>query len=108
MKRLKFAPDLVPLILDGSKTSTWRMFDDKNLSVGDELEFVNAETGDVFAKAKISYVKTTCIANLSEDDRAGHEPFESDKKMLAWFQNAYDKGVTTATPLKIVRFRLTR
>ena len=30
MKILKFAPKLVPLVLSGEKTSTWRMFDEKD------------------------------------------------------------------------------
>jgi hypothetical protein len=32
MKTLKFYDNLIPLILSGEKTSTWRIFDDKNLS----------------------------------------------------------------------------
>jgi len=34
MKTLKFAPDLCAQILAGTKTSTWRLFDDKNLMGG--------------------------------------------------------------------------
>ena len=38
MKVLKFREYLVPLVLSGEKDSTWRLFDDKDLSVGDEIE----------------------------------------------------------------------
>ena len=44
MKTLKFTPELCGQILTGTKTSTWRLFDDKNLTVGDELTFVNKQT----------------------------------------------------------------
>ena len=53
MKSLKFSPSLIPIILSGEKTSTWRLFDDKNLSTGDTLEFTNKETGAPFAHAII-------------------------------------------------------
>jgi hypothetical protein len=54
MKTLKFAANLVPLILSGEKTSTWRLFDDKDLQVGDELEFINKNTNTTFASANSS------------------------------------------------------
>ena len=53
MKIIKFAAALVPLVLSGEKNVTWRLFDDKNLSVGDDLEFINRDTGKVFGYAKI-------------------------------------------------------
>ncbi len=34
MKTLKFKPHLVAQILAGTKTSTWRLFDDKNITGG--------------------------------------------------------------------------
>lgn len=53
MKSLKFKPHLVPLVLSGEKDSTWRLFDDKDLKEGDELQFMNSETDDVFSAAVI-------------------------------------------------------
>jgi len=35
MKTVKFRPDLAQLIMDGKKTTTWRLFDDKDLQAGD-------------------------------------------------------------------------
>lgn len=45
-------PHLVPLVLSGEKTSTWRLFDDKDLQKDDDLLLINKATGDEFAKAK--------------------------------------------------------
>lgn len=66
MKTLKFAPDLVSLVLSGDKTSTWRVFDDKNLEVGDELLFLNKETGEEFAKALITAVRVKCLGDITK------------------------------------------
>jgi len=44
MKTLKFANNLVSLILSGEKTATWRLFDDKDLTKGDKVLFLDQET----------------------------------------------------------------
>ena len=48
MKTLKFTPELCQQIMAGNKTSTWRLFDDKDLTVGDKLQFLSKETGICF------------------------------------------------------------
>ncbi|MEK7521822.1 MAG: ASCH domain-containing protein [Patescibacteria group bacterium] len=106
MKTLKFAPDLVPLILNGSKTSTWRLFDDKDLTEGNELSLINKETGEEFAKAKITSIKQTTLGNLTDEDKEGHESFESDEQMYETYKKYYGVEVGPATPLKIIRFAL--
>ena len=53
MKTLKFRHHLVKEILVGRKTTTWRLFDDKDLSVGDPLELLDWESGKKFAEAEI-------------------------------------------------------
>ena len=57
IKTLKFKGYLVPKILDGSKIITWRLFDDKDLQVGDMLLFTNSASGKEFAKAEIVGVR---------------------------------------------------
>ena len=47
MKMLGFYPYLIPIILNGSKTTQCQLFDDKNLTVSDKLELVHAPNGDV-------------------------------------------------------------
>lgn len=60
-------PNLVEKILLGKKTSTWRLFDDKNLQIGDELVFLNKETGKEFGKAKITSMKVKTFGTLTQD-----------------------------------------
>ena len=106
MKTLKFADHLIPLILNGSKTATWRLFDDKNLSVGDELELVHAATREIFARAVITSVKELALRDITEADRLGHEPLGNIDEICAIYENLYQQPVTPATMMKIIRFEL--
>lgn len=44
MKTIKFRDYLVPLVLSGEKNSTWRLFDDKDIQVGDTVQLINWNT----------------------------------------------------------------
>lgn len=57
MKTIKFRDFLVKLVLNGEKTSTWRLFVDKNLPVGNEVELINWNTKELFAKAILTHVR---------------------------------------------------
>lgn len=108
MKTIKFADNLVPLILSGEKTSTWRLFDDKDLQVGDEFEFVNKQTGETFASAVATDVRVKRVSEINEADFAdGHERYESAEDLVKTFQTYYGDQVDENTEVKIVKFRLT-
>lgn len=103
MKQLKFSnPDL---ILKGNKSATWRINDDKNLSVGDYLSLCNVN-GEEFAKAKIISVGETSFENLTEEDKRGHEKFSSDKEMYETYSRYYKMKVIPKTKLKVIKFQL--
>lgn len=104
MKTLKFAPHLVSKILSGEKTSTWRLFDDKDLSSGDDLLFVNAETVNVVGMAKITSVRTKTLGTLNDSDWEGHERYTSEEEMYASYRNYYDDKVTPDSEVKMVTF----
>lgn len=107
MKTLKFASELVPFILSGEKTSTWRIFDDKDLSLSDEISFINKATGEEFAKARIVSVREKTLGEIDAVDfDEGHERFESQEKMLAAYQSYYGDGVTMDTPIKLISFEI--
>lgn len=107
MKRLKFKSSLIPLVLGGTKTATWRMKDDKDLAAGDAMIFVDASTGQDFARAELTDVKLTSIHDFTNEDREGNVDFSSKEELLADFQRTYDDDVTIDTPMKIVRFQVT-
>ena len=104
MKTLKFAGNLIPLIISGKKTSTWRLFDDKNLKVDDRVVFINKSTDQEFATAKIVAVKEKTIDEIKDEDFIGHERFESEEEMLETYRSYYGKDVTGATPVKMIEF----
>jgi len=94
------------LILSGEKTSTWRMLDEKELCEGDELEFFNKQTGELFAKAKVTSVVEKTFGSLTKEDFEGHEKYSDDEEMLSIYSSYYDREVTYDTKIKIVRFKL--
>lgn len=106
MKTLKFRKKLAKLILDHKKTTTWRLFDDKNISVDDEVSFVISETNEEFAKAKIVSVTEKRMGNLEEKDWEGHERFSSNEEMYKTYETYYGQKVNRDTLVKIIRFIL--
>jgi hypothetical protein len=104
MKTLKFKPYLVDKILKGEKTSTWRLFDDKDLQIEDELEFINKETLETFGYAKITSLKIKTLGTLEEDDWTGHSRYPSGEDMYADFKKFYGDNVNENTEVKIITF----
>jgi hypothetical protein len=106
-KIVKFRPYLIDLILKGEKTSTWRLFDDKNLSVGDEITLMNWTTKEIFAKATITKVKEKTLGTLQNKDWQGHEKFNSEKAMYKEYQKYYpNKIVNENTIVKMIWFEI--
>lgn len=105
MKTIKFRPALAKLIIEGKKTTTWRLFDDKNLQVGDVVEMMNWETKEVFGRAVITEVDEKPIKDLSDKDWEGHERFSSDAEMYAKYREYYpNHEVGPDTMVKILHF----
>ena len=106
MKIVKFHQDLVPLILDGSKTSTWRLFDDKDLSLGDNFQLLEFGTTEPFANAVITKVVEKTFAELTDQDKLGHESFSTEEEMYLTYSKYYNTAVGPDTKLKLIQFKL--
>ena len=106
MKSLKFESHLVQQVLNGTKTSTWRLFDDKDLAEGDEFVMINKETGDEFAKGKITQVREKNLGELNEADFVGHEGYKDQDDMFNHYRGYYGDKVSLDTPIKMVDFKL--
>lgn len=106
MKILKFAPKLVPLVLSGEKTCTWRMFDEKDFTVGDEVSFVGG--GKEFAKGLITTSREKRLGDITSEDEIndGHERFSSAEERLETYRGYYGDRVTSDTLVKILKFEL--
>ena len=105
MKRLKFFQKLVPLMLSGEKTTTWRLWDDKDLQIGDQVECLVSETMEPFGSFVITEVIEKPLKNLEESDFAGHEKYDDLEKLYKDYTNYYQRQVNGDTMLKVVRFK---
>ncbi len=93
------------LILNGTKTTTWRINDEKNISVGDELSFCRNDDTE-FAKVIVVSVKMTTFGKLSKEDMAGHEEFNSEEEMYKIYSDYYKFSVKPETELKVIKFKV--
>ncbi len=106
MKNLKFRNKFIKDILDGKKIDTWRLFDEKNLQIGDELKLLDYDTKEIFAKAIISKIQEKKIKDLTEKELKDHG-YESKKYMQEEHKKYYGDNVTSDTLVKIINFKLT-
>lgn len=106
LKSLKFRKNLSDLILKGEKTTTWRIFDDKNIQVGDRMQFLVWEDKSVFANAIITNVVEKSMKDLNEEDLEGHEKFNSNQEMYETYTKYYNQEVNGDTIIKIIKFEL--
>ncbi len=110
MKSLKLNHDLAQLVLKGEKTSTWRLFDDKDLSVNDIVKLIDKvdaakpETWKVIGLARINTVVQKRLGDIEEADYDGHERFSSKHELLKKYQQYYGDDVNFDTIVKIIRF----
>lgn len=105
MKTLKFAGELPELVLAGKKDTTWRIDDEKDITIEDILSFCRPD-GIEFARGKVRWVKCTRFEYLSEEDKEGHEPFSKDEEMYDTYSRYYNMKVTPETPVKIIKYKL--
>jgi ribonuclease HI len=110
MKHLKLDHDLAGQVLAGTKTSTWRLYDDKDLSVNDDVELIdkvdptNPETWKPIGFAHIDAVIQKRLGDVDEADYEGHSGYASRQAMLDEFRKHYGPQVDLSTAVKIIRF----
>ena len=92
--------------MDGSKTSTWRLFDDKDLQVGDLVEFLNSGSKEKFAEAEIINIHEKKFKDIETSDMSGTEKYDTLESMLNHFKVYYGDRVDANTVIKIVQFKL--
>ena len=94
------------LVLAGEKNSTWRLFDDKNMSEGEDVDLVNWNTGEKFGEATLIQVLEKKMGELEDSDFDGHEKFSNNDEMYQTYRTYYGDRVGPDTVVKIIRFRL--
>jgi len=112
MKTLKFDHALALRIVRGEKTSTWRLYDDKDLSVNDAVQLIDKVdssrpvTWCSVGTARIESIIQKRLGDILPEDYEGHERFKTPQAMLATYRSYYGPQVDEHTPVKIIRFTL--
>ncbi len=110
MKTLKFTHDLAQRILKGEKSSTWRLYDDKDLSVNDTIKVLDKvdpdrpETWQIIGLATINSVIQKRLGDISTEDFEGNGAEISKQNLLEKYRRHYGPQVDLDTPVKIIRF----
>ena len=113
MKTLKFEHTGAQQLTSGQKTATWRLFDDKDLSVDDSIKFIDkVQPGDpsswqVIGKGKVTQVLAKKLGSVTRQDMVGHEQFNSPEEILDKYRGYYGARVTPDDIVKVVRFEFT-
>ncbi len=110
MKTLKFNHELAQQVASGQKTVTWRVNDEKNLSVDDEVWIVdkverkNPETWQAIGTARINQILAKHLGEMKGDELGGHEEYSSKEAMIKTFQEYYGQDINENTPVKVIHF----
>ncbi len=110
MKKLKLDHDLAEMVMRGEKTSTWRLFDDKQLTVNDIVVLIDKVDPDqpqgwvAIGTGRINKIIEKRVGDIEESDYEGHEPHESPEARLATYKGYYGDKVTWDTPVKMIHF----
>lgn len=96
MKKIKFSKELIPLIMNGEKTTTWRINDDKNLMARDILTLTNTDNVE-FARGRIIEVKEKMFMDMNDKER---------EELRELNENHYNIEINDLTKLKKIRFKI--
>lgn len=111
MKTLKFDHDEAQEVLSGKKTATWRLYDDKDLSVNDRVKVIDKvdskdeKTWRVIGEAHVNEIVEKKLGDVTDKDMAGHEIFRSKEEMLATYRQRYGDRVSLDDPVKMIYFQ---
>jgi ribonuclease HI len=113
MKTLKFDHGQAQAIAMGQKNSTWRLYDDKDLSVSDDIKIVdkvnpkNPESWRIIGQAKVTEIIEKLLGSVTEEDLRTHPPFKTREEVLETYRGYYGPRVDFETPVKIIYFDFT-
>lgn len=109
MKKLKLEHDVARLVIEGELRTTWRLFDDKDLSVNDVVELVDKtdpnepQTWRPMGTAIINKIIERRLGDAVDEGMIGVD-VASGEDILKLSRDFYGKNVTLQTPAKIIFF----
>lgn len=110
MKTIKLDHELANQVRAGHRTSTWRLFDDKDLSVDDRVTLIDKVNHDdhnswiAFGEAIIDRVIEKRLGEISKEDAEDHNANQTSGEMLVELRGYYGDSVSLKTPVKILHF----
>jgi hypothetical protein len=101
---IKFAHDLIPLILNGTKVKTYR-YDNKyrDIRLGATYKVIDKQTGEYVCDVVTIAKKYSTFGNLPLNDE-GHEKYESREAMRKQFSIYYGKLIHDDEPMTIIEY----
>lgn len=112
MKSLKFEHHAAELIIKGRKTSTLRIFDDKDLAVDDQVSLIdkvdlhNPDSWRSIGVARIDAIIQKRLGEVTPEEIGDDGYFSSREEILDVYRRYYGSNVTLATPVKIISFTI--
>lgn len=110
MKSLKLDHELAKLVLLGKKTNTWRVHDEKNISVNDRIELIDkvdpadAASWVVIGTATVDSVSEKRLGELTPEDFDGHKAYQTTEELIDTYRGYYGDDVDKTTPIKMIHF----
>ena len=114
MKTLKFNHTDAQKIIQGRASATWRLYDDKSLSVGDTLQLIDQVDADDESTWRVF---GCCTINTIVEKRLEDIDYQADGYAIAHgtsdlalqlSRQYYGDGVSLKTPVKIIYFHFQR
>ncbi len=110
VKLLKVSHKIAKLIYSGQKNNTWRINDEKNVSVGDVVGIIDkVNPGDrtswrIIGMGRVNEVLQKRLLDIEPGDLGAGEDFASKDEMYKTFRQYYGGDVNEQTPVKIITF----
>lgn len=113
-KTLKLSHQLAADISRGIKSLIWCIYDDKNITVNDEVELIdkvdstNPATWISLGIAEVGMVVEKRLGDINQVDMDEYGMFTSREDALQTFRNEYGPEIAYETPVKIIHFKLSK
>lgn len=106
-KVIKFTPELTEKIKNKEKTSTMRMFDDKDLTEGESVVLATRDGQNVseFGEATLTQIIEKPLSKVTKKDYKGFKNLDTS---IEEFKQYYGDVVTKSTLVKIITFEVTK
>lgn len=113
MKSLKLNHEFAQQVLAGQRTSTWRINDDKDLHVNEDVQLVDKvnplepSSWRPIGVARITTILEKQIGKVTQHDVAPGEQLKPLKALIEEYRGYYGHQVNAETPVKIITFTFT-